>query len=75
MPDIVETGQKWSTWVAGRQQWLLATVIQQKDGRATLKYDTRYGLKAGEDERTIDEHDLLSTPNMFRHVAAESPIR
>jgi hypothetical protein len=43
MPIEVKAGQKWATWVSSRHQWLLATVLLQDSGKATLKYDTRYG--------------------------------
>lgn len=64
----IEMGQRWSAWVAGRQQWLLASVVQQKAGRVTLKFDARYGLCKGDDQREIDAQDLLGTPNLFRRV-------
>lgn len=66
-----EIGQRWAAWVPGRQQWLVAAVTQQNAGRVTLKFDQRYGLCRGDDEREVDEHHLLSTPNLFRHVANE----
>ena len=68
MPKNVTIGQKWSAWVSGRQQWLLTTVILREDGRATLKYDSRYGMDAGDDERRADEDTMLTTPNLFRFV-------
>jgi hypothetical protein len=64
-----EIGQRWAAWVPGRQQWLVAAVVQEKAGRITLKFDPRYGLCRGDDEREIDEQELLSTPNLFRHIA------
>ncbi len=68
-PNELEMGQQWAAWVPGRQQWLLASIVQQKDGRVTLKFDARYGLGVAESERKIDEQDLLGTPNLFRRVA------
>jgi hypothetical protein len=65
----IEMGQRWAAWVPGRQQWLLAAVILQKDGRVTLKFDSRYGLSHPDGERVIDEQDLLSTPSLFRRIA------
>ncbi len=67
-PNEVRIGQSWSAWTAGRQQWLLATVVSVKDGQATLKYDSRYGIAGGEDERRVDEVSLLGTRNLFRYV-------
>ena len=64
----VAIGQNWATWVPGRRQWLLATVVRQKDGRATLKYDERYEISSGYDELTVDESTLLNEPNLFRIV-------
>jgi len=66
-----EIGQRWAAWVPGRQQWLVAAIIQEEAGRITLKFDPRYGLCRGDDEREIDEQDLLGTPNLFRHVATD----
>jgi hypothetical protein len=68
MPTNVTIGQKWSVWVAGRQQWLLMTVIGREDGRATLKYDVRYGMTAGDDEKRADEDTMLATSNLYRFV-------
>jgi hypothetical protein len=66
----IEMGQRWAIWVAGRQQWLLASVVKQKNGRATLKFDARYDLGSADGERQIDEQDLLGMSNLFRHIAA-----
>jgi hypothetical protein len=63
-----EMGQRWAVWVPGRQQWLLAAVVKQKDGRVTLKFDARYDLGKAEGEREIDEQDLSGTPSLFRRV-------
>jgi hypothetical protein len=68
MPTNVTIGQRWSAWVPGRQQWLLATVIRQEDGQATLKYDIRYGMGAGDDEQGADEAAMLVTRSLFRFV-------
>lgn len=70
VPIAVAIGQKWSVWTSGRQQWLLAAVISLKDGRATLKYDARYGVGTGSDERVADESTMLTTSNLFRFVEA-----
>jgi len=64
----IEMGQRWAAWVAGRQQWLLAAVVKQKDGRVTLKFDARYGLGPADSEREVDEQDLLRAPRLFRHI-------
>jgi hypothetical protein len=68
MQATVEIGQNWSIWVAGRQQWLLGTVVRRADGQATLKYDPRYRIGSGHDERSADEHTMLTTSNLFRLV-------
>ena len=65
-PQSVKIGQHWSTWVPGRQQWLLATVVRRADGRATLKYDPRYGIGPKSDEQGADESTMLSATNLFR---------
>lgn len=72
MPQDVTTGQSWSAWVPARQQWLLATVIQHTGGRATLKFDPRYGLHRGEDEHKTDHATMLSNTNLFRFIAAQA---
>ena len=64
-----ENGQRWSAWVPGRQQWLLGTIIRKKDGRVTLKFDSRYEIRSGEDECEVDEQDLLRGSNLFRYIA------
>jgi hypothetical protein len=64
----VEIGQNWSIWDSGRRQWLLGTVTRRADGQATLKYDSRYRIGVGHDERTADESTMLSTRNLFRLV-------
>ena len=63
-----EIGQRWAAWVPARQQWLVAAIIQEKAGRITLKFDPRYGLCRGDDEREVDEQDLFGMPNLFRYV-------
>jgi hypothetical protein len=68
MPETIAIGQKWSVWAPGRQQWLLAAVVRLKDGQATLKYDTRYGVSVGDDEQVADEFTMLTTKNLFRFV-------
>ena len=68
MLTVVEVGQKWSVWVPGRQQWLLATVIRSLDGQATLKYDPRYLIGAGFDEQRVDESAMLASRSLYRPV-------
>ena len=70
MPSTIEIGQIWSTWVPGRRQWLLATVIRRDKGEATLKFDPRYGAGQGYDEQRADESTMLTAPNLFRFVEA-----
>ena len=65
MPTMVEVGQQWSVWMSRRQQWLLAAVTSRADGRATLKYDPRYGL---DDVRGADEATMLTASSLFRFV-------
>jgi hypothetical protein len=62
----VKVGQSWSVWVPGRQQWLLASVVHQEAGQATLKYDVRYGLDPRQRERNADEAAMLENVNLFR---------
>jgi hypothetical protein len=68
MPSEIQIGQNWSTWVPGRRQWLLTTVIRRGDGEATLKFDPRYGIGKGYDEQMADENTMLTAPNLFRFV-------
>jgi hypothetical protein len=68
MPSEVTIGQKWAIWVSGRHQWLLATVILRDGGKATLKYDMRYGIGRGDDEQKADETTMLTHTNLFRFV-------
>lgn len=68
MPTSVTIGQKWSIWLPSRRQWLLTTVISQADGKATLKYDSRYGIGTGYDEERVDEVTMLTTSSLFRFV-------
>ncbi len=70
MATLVAIGQKWSVWAPGRQQWLLAAVVSRKEGQATLKYDPRYGVGVGSDERVADESTMLTTSNLYRFVEA-----
>jgi len=72
MPSEVKIGQKWATWVPGRHQWLLATVILSDGGKATLKYDTRYGIGRGHDEHMADESTMLTHTNLFRFVEPDA---
>lgn len=68
MPADVRIGQKWSTWVPSRGQWLLATVVRRKAGQAVLQYDSRYGIGRGQDEREADETTMLENTNLFRLI-------
>lgn len=68
MPTTVTIGQRWSTWAPSRRQWLLSTVIRQENGEATLKYDSRYGVPASDDEQKADEATMLGSSNLFRFV-------
>ena len=68
MPTNVTIGQKWSVWAPSRRQWLLTTVIGRECGQATLKYDIRYGMGAGDDEQMADEAAMLTAPSLFRFV-------
>lgn len=71
MPSKIEIGQTWSTWVPGRRQWLLATVVRRDNGEAVLKFDPRYGAGPGYDEQRADETTMLAAPNLFRFVEAK----
>jgi hypothetical protein len=68
MPTEVTPGQTWSTWVPGRHQWLLATVMRLEKGLVTLKYDARYGIGNGYEEHRADETDMLTNTNLFRFL-------
>ena len=68
MPMSVAIGQKWSVWLPSRRQWLLTTVIGREDGQATLKYDIRYGMDAGYEEKRADEATMLAASSLFRFV-------
>jgi hypothetical protein len=68
MPTTIAIGQKWAVWAPGRRQWLLAAVVRRRDGQATLKYDTRYGVSVGDDEQVADESTMLTTTNLFRFL-------
>ena len=70
MPREVSIGQKWSAWVPSRGQWLLATVIRQKEGQAILQYDGRYGIGRGQDEHEADETTMLENTNLFRLISS-----
>jgi hypothetical protein len=70
MPADVRIGQKWSAWVPSRGQWLLATVVRQKDGHAILQYDGRYGIGRGQDEHEADETTMLENTNLFRLISS-----
>ncbi|GAA0573224.1 hypothetical protein GCM10008942_22410 [Rhizomicrobium electricum] len=68
MPDNVTIGQRWSVWASGRQQWLLAAVTSRQNGRATLKFDCRYGIQGSDGEHIADEDTMLTASNLFRFV-------
>lgn len=68
MPVTITIGQKWSVWIPGRRQWLLATVTSCGLGKATLRCDSRYGLLASDAEVRADEDTMLTTANLFRFV-------
>jgi len=68
MPPSVMIGQKWSVWSPSRRQWLLATVIGQEHGQATLKYDSGYGIAGTYNEQKVDEASMLAEPNLFRII-------
>lgn len=70
MPSSVMIGQKWSVWSPSRRQWLLATVIDQEGGRATLKFDRRYDISVGDDNEKVDQGTMLAEPRLFRFVEA-----
>ena len=70
MPHEVRIGQKWSAWVPSRGQWLLATVVRQKEGRAILQYDSRYGIGRSQDEYEADETTMLENTNLFRLISS-----
>ena len=70
MSADIRIGQKWSTWVPSRQQWLLATVVRRKGGLAVLQYDSRYGIGRGQDEHKADETTMLENTNLFRLIAS-----
>jgi hypothetical protein len=71
MPQTVEIGQHWSTWVPSRRQWLLATVIRRADGQATLQYHQRYKISEGYNECRADEITMLTACNLFRLVQGD----
>jgi hypothetical protein len=68
VPTTVTIGQKWSVWSPSRRQWLLATVIGQEDGRATLEFDARYEISATYDKHTADGADMLAESSLFRFI-------
>jgi hypothetical protein len=67
-PSDIEVGQHWSVWVPSRQQWLLATVIRQKDHNAVLQYDARYGIAGDSNEHKTDVATMLGNAQLFRFV-------
>jgi len=68
MPTEVAIGQNWSVWVSGRQQWLLAAVVNRSHGQATLAYDGRYGIDSGSNQQKADESAMLAASNLFRFI-------
>jgi len=70
MPADVKIGQKWSTWVPSRGQWLLTTVVRRDSGQVILQYDTRYGIGHGYDEQRADETTMLGNTSLFRLVGS-----
>jgi hypothetical protein len=72
LPSSIEVGQHWSVWVPSRQQWLLATVIRQKDRHAVLQYDARYGIARDSNEHETDVATMLGNAQLFRFIATLS---
>jgi hypothetical protein len=70
MPVDVRIGQKCSTWVPSRGQWLLSTVIRQGDGQVVLQYDPRYGIVQGHNEQRADQATMLGNASLFRLVGS-----
>jgi len=68
VPTSVMIGQKWSVWSPSRRQWLLATVVEQEHGQATLKYHSGYGIAGDYNEQKADVATMLAAPNLFRFV-------
>jgi hypothetical protein len=68
VPVSITIGQKWSTWVPGRGQWLLSTVVRRDEGHVILRYDPRYGIAQGHDEHKADEDTMSRNTNLFRLV-------
>ena len=68
MPPSVTIDQKWSVWSPSRRQWLLATVVGQEHGQATLRYNSGYGIAGSCNEQKVDEARMLAEPNLFRFV-------
>ena len=64
----ITIGQKWSTWVPSRGQWLLSTVVRREKGQVILRYDPRYGVAQGHDEHRADEDTMSANTNLFRPV-------
>ena len=69
MPTTVTIGQKWSVWSPGRQQWLLATVVERENNQITLKYHAGYGIGESDNQQKVDEATMLTGSNLFRFVA------
>jgi hypothetical protein len=70
MPAELFVGQRWAAWIPGRRQWLLTTLVRFDKGRAILKFDSGYGVQAGQDEYAADAASMLSMRNLFRHIEA-----
>lgn len=70
MASRISIGQEWSTWVPGRGQWLLSTVVGWDNGKVILRYDPRYGIVRGHDEQKADVDTMLGNTNLFRLVGS-----
>ena len=70
MSADVKIGQKWSTWVPSRGQWLLTTVVRWDSGQVVLQFDAGYGLKHGHDEQRADQATMLENTSLFRLVGS-----
>jgi hypothetical protein len=74
MPQDILIGQSWSAWVPARNQWLLVTVTAYSAGKATLRFDARYAIRVGENEKIADSTDMLSNRNLYRFIADQSVV-
>lgn len=55
-------------WVPERGQWLLSTVISNDKGCIVLRFDARYGIMRGRDERMADAQTVLENTHLFRFI-------